>query len=127
MAALKFLLGHPQIIDRENILNLEFSRVTEMNEPLLMSQPVMTLSLTVIQKGYEYKMFMACKILTYSCNLDLVKTMWWLIEMDINFYINKCLNRERVIFALIVLKLEALFRWDIMRFLKGVTMAKSMC
>lgn len=69
-ATLQTLLGHHQNTKTENTENPEPSEVAEENGPIATtsdSHPVLTPSAAIVQKGCDYKMFLACKPPTGSC------------------------------------------------------------
>ena len=63
-------------------------------------------------KGCSYKEFAACKPPSFKGERDPILASRWVREMEIVFDTCKCAENDKVIFALSVLKADAIYWWD---------------
>ena len=77
------------------------------------SRPTSTLAVTpCLSRGCSYKEFAACKPPTFKGERDPVVASRWVREMEVAFDTCRCAETDKVIYALSVLKSDAIYLWD---------------
>ncbi|KAJ9561701.1 hypothetical protein OSB04_006861 [Centaurea solstitialis] len=63
-------------------------------------------------KGCSFKTFTTCKPPTYNGERDPILAMKWIREMELAFDTCNCAEEDKVVFAISMLKSNAIFWWD---------------
>ncbi|KAJ9538003.1 hypothetical protein OSB04_030736 [Centaurea solstitialis] len=63
-------------------------------------------------KGCSFKTFTTCKPPTYTGERDPILAMKWIREMELAFDTCNCAEEDKVVFAISMLKSNAIFWWD---------------
>ncbi|KAJ9538250.1 hypothetical protein OSB04_030983 [Centaurea solstitialis] len=63
-------------------------------------------------KGCSFKTFTMCKPPTYSGERDPILAMKWIREMELAFDTCNCVEEDKVVFAISMLKSNVIFWWD---------------
>lgn len=105
---LQVWFGHPYYAEDE---------ITEGPESI--HEEEIPISTVVVPKGYDFKMFSACKPPSYSGERDPVKAMEWLKEIESAFRTSKCADKDKVLFGSAMLKSDALYWWEVVASSKG--------
>ncbi|KAI3748321.1 hypothetical protein L6452_11316 [Arctium lappa] len=77
-------------------------------------------------KGCSFKEFAACKPPTYKGECDPILAMKWVKGMELAFDTSKCLGEDKVVYALAMLKDEAVMWWDVESNGQGSSVAREM-
>ncbi|KAJ9548812.1 hypothetical protein OSB04_021355 [Centaurea solstitialis] len=73
--------------------------------------PVVT-TMPKSSKGCSFKTFTTCKPPTYNGERDPILAMKWIREMELAFDTCNCVEEDKVVFAISMLKSNAIFWWD---------------
>ncbi|KAI3747349.1 hypothetical protein L6452_09803 [Arctium lappa] len=100
------------------------SPVTMVGSHSQTTSAVMTKSMG--EKGCSFKDFATCKPPTYKGECDPVLAMKWIKGMELAFDTSKCSEGDRVVYALAMLKDEAVMWWDVESSGRGSAAAREM-
>ncbi|KAI3702719.1 hypothetical protein L6452_28470 [Arctium lappa] len=89
------------------------------------STPIMEAK-SVSEKGCSYKSFAACKPPMFKGECDPVIVIKWIREMELAFDTSKCVDEDKLVFALSMLRDNVVFWWDAESGRKGSKAAKGM-
>ncbi|KAL7586867.1 hypothetical protein Lser_V15G40227 [Lactuca serriola] len=67
------------------------------------------------RRGYSYEMFMNCKPPIFNGEIDPVLSSTWIMEIEGTFDTSKCADEDKVIYAAIMLKGEAIHWWGMVK------------
>ena len=77
------------------------------------SQPTTAMAVSpCLSQGCSYKEFGACKPPTFNGERDAVVALRWVRKMEVDFDTCSCTEVDKVIYALSVLKSDAIYWWD---------------
>ncbi|KAL4584940.1 hypothetical protein LXL04_009553 [Taraxacum kok-saghyz] len=78
------------------------------------------------RRGYSYKTFMTCKPPVFDGKPDPIKSTRWITEIEGTFDTSKCADEDRVVYAVMMLKNEAIYWWGMVKEVSGRDVAKRM-
>ncbi|KAL4587726.1 hypothetical protein LXL04_000600 [Taraxacum kok-saghyz] len=67
------------------------------------------------RRGCSYKTFMTCKPPVFNGEPDPIKSTRWVTEIEGTFDTSKCADEDRVVYAVTMLKKEAIYWWGMVK------------
>ncbi|KAL4591616.1 hypothetical protein LXL04_004585 [Taraxacum kok-saghyz] len=78
------------------------------------------------RRGCSYKTFVTCKPPVFDGEPDPIKSTRWITEIEGTFDTSKCADEDRVVYAVTMLKNEAIYWWGMVKEVRGRDVAKRM-